>query len=49
MPGILQVLLDLTLLPSGSRIAERWLEYVVVCHRKETKVDLPHLSVALLM
>lgn len=30
--------LDLSLLPAGSGIAERGLEYVVVCHRKEPHV-----------
>ena len=40
VPGILHVLLDLTLLPARGRIAERWLKHVVVRHRKEAHVDL---------
>src|SRR6056297_2867648 len=43
MARVLHVLLDLSLLPASGRIAERWLEHVVVCHGKEPHVDLPFL------
>jgi hypothetical protein len=44
MAGILHVLLDLPLLPSGSRIAELGLEDVVAGHRHEPGVDLTRLA-----
>ena len=46
MTRILHVLLDLSLLPAGSRIAELGLEDIVAGHRQEPGVDLPDLAPA---
>ena len=43
-PRILDVLLDLTLLPPRSRVAELGLEQVVAGHRGEPRIDLPRLA-----
>ena len=43
-PGILDVLLDLPLLPAGGRVAELGLEQVVAGHGREPGVDLPGLA-----
>ena len=45
-PRILDVLLDLSLLPAGSRVAELWLEQVMAGHGREPGVDLPRLASA---
>ena len=45
-PRILDVLLDLSLLPTGSRVAELWLEQVMAGHGREPGVDLPRLASA---
>jgi hypothetical protein len=44
--GILNVLLDLSLLPACGGIAELWRKNVVVRHRKEPDVDLSLLAPA---
>ena len=44
MTGILDVLLDLPLLPAGGRIAELGLEQEVADHGREAGVDLPLLA-----
>src|ERR1700683_996037 len=46
MAGILDILLDLPLLPPGSRIAELRLEQEVADHGCEPRVDLTLLSAA---
>lgn len=46
MPGILYVLLDLPLLPAGSRVAELGLEQEVADHGREADVDLAVLATA---
>ncbi len=46
MARILDVLLDLPLLPAGGRIAELGLEQEVADHRREAGVDLPLLAAA---
>ena len=44
MAGVLDVLLDLPLLPAGRRIAELGLEQEVADHGREARVDLPLLA-----
>src|SRR5262249_5653089 len=46
MPRILHVLLDLSLLPAGRRIAELGLEEIVAGHRLEANVDVTILAAA---
>src|SRR6185437_8567279 len=46
MARVLDVLLDLALLPAGGRIAELRLEQEVADHGRETRVDLALLSAA---
>jgi len=46
MAGVLDVLLDLPLLPPGSRIAELGFEQKVADHRCEPRVDLAVLAAA---
>ena len=46
MASVLDVLLDLPLLPAGRRIAELGLEQEVADHRREARVDLALLAAA---
>ena len=41
---VMDVLLDLSLLPACGRIAERRLEHVMVRHRQKARIDMPFLS-----
>ena len=46
MTGVADVLLDLPFLPPCCRIAEIWLEDIVVRHGQKADIDLPRLTAA---
>src|SRR5471030_1281560 len=46
MAAILNVLLDLALLPTGRRVAELSIEQVMTDHRAEARVDISQLAAA---